>query len=57
MTARDDLIAIPDDLLRRGGIDCTILRQMDFRTNPQRRVGFWAKLAVAVKCSLPVEGP
>lgn len=27
---------IPDEDLRRGDIDCTILCQMDFRTNPQR---------------------
>lgn len=27
---------IPDDQLRRGDVACTILCQMDFRTNPQR---------------------
>ena len=27
---------IPDDVLRRGDVACTILCEMDFRTNPQR---------------------
>lgn len=36
MSARDDLLAIPDDLLRSGKIGQAALVHMDFRDNPKR---------------------
>lgn len=36
MTARDDLLAIPDDLLRSGRITQAVLVHMDFKDTPKR---------------------
>lgn len=36
MTARDDLLAIPDDLLRSGRITQAVLVHMDFKDTPRR---------------------
>lgn len=39
MAAREDLLAIPDETLRNGGIGQAVLVHMDFRDNPKR---WWA---------------
>lgn len=47
MTARDDLLAIPDDLLRSGRITQAVLVHMDFKDTPKRWWTGFGDLAVA----------
>ena len=47
MSARDDLIAIPDDLLRSGRIAQAVLVHMDFKDSPRRWWTGFGDLTVA----------
>lgn len=44
MTARDDLLAIPDEMLRSGRIAQAVLVHMDFRDTPRRWWTGWGDL-------------
>lgn len=46
MGAREDLIAIPDEVLRSGGIQQAVLVHMDFRDTPKRWWTGWGDIQV-----------